>query len=236
MAAGNAAPEINIERVKPGDPDSQAFTVQPEIVEKVEQAQRMEALRDIHLPDGVSPWPPAPGWWASLVLAFLLALAARAVWNWLRRPNLRRIARREFDRLCADAASRKLSPVAEATQLVEFLRRLAAATGATSPTNPRSAAEWLEHLRVTLRLAPLDAAVRLTVTQEIYRPEPAPDLPALKAFVDEVLAALPRDPHAHQRRTAANSVSASIAASDPTGKPSSASTHGATLNGEAARA
>lgn len=33
------------------------------------------SLRDIHLPDAVSWWPPAPGWWALLVLCFLMVFS-----------------------------------------------------------------------------------------------------------------------------------------------------------------
>jgi len=42
-------------------------------------------LRDIHLPDSVSWWPPAPGWW--LVLIVMLALGALLRWLVNRRRN-----------------------------------------------------------------------------------------------------------------------------------------------------
>lgn len=36
-------------------------------------------LRDIHLPDPVSWWPPAPGWW--LIAGAVVAAAALALWR-----------------------------------------------------------------------------------------------------------------------------------------------------------
>ena len=55
----------------------------------------LEQLRDIHLPDPVSWWPPAPGWWIVGVLT--LGVIAAYIW-WYRNPTVRayRVARKEF--------------------------------------------------------------------------------------------------------------------------------------------
>lgn len=42
-------------------------------------------LRDIHLPDGISWWPPAPGWW--IVLVVLLLLLALGIFLYRRRQG-----------------------------------------------------------------------------------------------------------------------------------------------------
>ena len=57
-------------------------------------------LRDLHLPEPVGWWPPAPGWWllAALVLAALGWLSLRAYRAW-RRARPRRVALRELERL-----------------------------------------------------------------------------------------------------------------------------------------
>jgi hypothetical protein len=58
----------------------------------------LEQLRDIHLPDAVSWWPPAPGWW--IVGITILALIAACIW-WYRNPSVRvyRVARKELKNL-----------------------------------------------------------------------------------------------------------------------------------------
>ncbi len=48
-------------------------------------------LRDIHLPDPVSWWPLAIGWWLALALVILIALLIWAV----RRFNARRLLRKQ---------------------------------------------------------------------------------------------------------------------------------------------
>lgn len=56
-------------------------------------------LRDIHLPDSVSWWPPAPGWWVLLALLICACLIMR-YWRRNRgRRNLRQLALQELDRI-----------------------------------------------------------------------------------------------------------------------------------------
>jgi hypothetical protein len=57
-------------------------------------------LKDIHLPEPTSWWPPAPGWW----LLALLLLLSPLLWRWLRQylthrrqPRYRSAALRELD-------------------------------------------------------------------------------------------------------------------------------------------
>ena len=58
----------------------------------------LEQLRDIHLPDPVSWWPPALGWWVVAIL--FLGLIATCIW-WYRNPSIRayRVARKELKHL-----------------------------------------------------------------------------------------------------------------------------------------
>ena len=56
----------------------------------------LDQLADIHLPDGVSWWPLAPGWWILLALAILLALGF-FIWRSRKaRNHYRRVAQQEL--------------------------------------------------------------------------------------------------------------------------------------------
>jgi len=47
----------------------------------------LNQLADIHLPEPVGFWPPAPGWW---ILAVVLLIAAGLAWRWYARERARR--------------------------------------------------------------------------------------------------------------------------------------------------
>ncbi|MQT14987.1 DUF4381 domain-containing protein [Segnochrobactrum spirostomi] len=50
-------------------------------------ADPLAGLHDIHLPQPVPFWPPAPGWWI-LAGLIVLALIAAAIYEWRRRQTL----------------------------------------------------------------------------------------------------------------------------------------------------
>ncbi|MEE8059638.1 MAG: DUF4381 domain-containing protein [Pseudomonadales bacterium] len=57
-------------------------------------------LRDIHLPDAVSSWPPAPGWWILTIMAIaLLAVGLYKLSQWIRSNRYRRQAIKQLAEL-----------------------------------------------------------------------------------------------------------------------------------------
>jgi hypothetical protein len=68
-----------------------------------QQAQDpLAQLRDIHLPNDVGWWPPAPGWWLlALFLLAALAVLGRHGWRLWQRNAYRRSGERELDQLYA---------------------------------------------------------------------------------------------------------------------------------------
>ncbi len=70
------------------------------------QNDPLAQLRDIHLPQAIEAWPPAPGWW---LLAFLAVLTVLLFLYWLwtgwRKNKYRREAIKELDRLLQSYAA-----------------------------------------------------------------------------------------------------------------------------------
>ena len=62
-------------------------------------------LRDIHLPEVSLWWPPAPGWWLSLVLLLAIAMLLRWVIRRIRHKPLKRLCLQELQCIRQNLAS-----------------------------------------------------------------------------------------------------------------------------------
>ena len=76
-------------------------------------------LRDIHLPEGIGWWPPAPGWW---LLAGMIVLAIILAW-WLQKRHRARRANRAAMKLLDAAAAQAASQPLLAVQTVSLALR-----------------------------------------------------------------------------------------------------------------
>jgi Domain of unknown function (DUF4381) len=106
----------------------------------------LAGLRDWHLPDPVSWWPPAPGWW--LVAGLALAAGALVLHWWLRRRRQgapARAALAELERLgaglVADRDGRQYAAAVSA-----LLRRLALVRYPREQVAGLAGADWLAFL------------------------------------------------------------------------------------------
>lgn len=98
----------------------------------------LEQLRDIHLPEPISWWPLAPGWWL-LALACVVLLAWLLLWlsrrysaNLYRRQALHQVARLSSQSVsggCAQAQVQELFVVLKQTANYAYPKRLPASLG-----------------------------------------------------------------------------------------------------------
>jgi hypothetical protein len=103
-------------------------------------------LRDLHLPEAISWWPLAPGWWVVIVLALIgIGFLLRA---WLRtraRGAARRYALRQLDAIVQQYGEHK-DPVAFGAELSELLRRAMLAYAPRLDVAGLTGEEWLHWL------------------------------------------------------------------------------------------
>ncbi|QIK38083.1 DUF4381 domain-containing protein [Caldichromatium japonicum] len=149
-------------------------------------------LRDWHLPEAPSWWPPAPGWWALLGLA-LLAAAALGLWSWRRQRarDPRRAARFELVRLrqalAADGDRR-----GHLAALSRLVRRVALAYYPPDQVAGLNGEAWLDFLDRTGGDGAFGRGVGRALVDAAHRPAPdGVDLDALHALIAQWIARQP---------------------------------------------
>ena len=144
-------------------------------------------LRDLHLPDAVSWWPLAPGWWVLIALALIgLAFLVRA---WLKiraRGAARRYALRQLNEIVAEYEERK-NPVEFGVQLSELLRRTMLAYAPRLDVAGLTGDAWLERLDEGLAQPVFTSGPGRQILELPYR---RPDAELDVADVDRLVAAV----------------------------------------------
>ncbi len=92
-------------------------------------------------PEAVSWWPPAPGWWVSVLLAIALGAGLSTAWKWWRAPHrrYRRAALRELGLIGSSGAA----GTAAARAIENLLRRYAVALYGRERIARLSGGAWL---------------------------------------------------------------------------------------------
>ena len=102
-------------------------------------------LRDIHLPDPVSWWPPAPGWYGVALLFIILIITAWWLIHRRRNPSLKKLATRELQKIEHAYAQHQNTPKL-CSDISILLRRVAMSYGSRNKQAGVTGKEWLHHL------------------------------------------------------------------------------------------
>jgi len=150
-------------------------------------------LRDIHLPDPISWWPLAPGWW---LLLGLIIIGAVSVWWWRRHKaaaQVRVAALAEWQQLMADFQQQQ-----DVNRLVcglsILLRRVCLSYYPRETVAGLSGEAWLQYLDQTHPLPqqnPFSEGDGRLLLDAPYRQQIDVDVLALHALCGEWLRALP---------------------------------------------
>ncbi|QGU33119.1 DUF4381 domain-containing protein [Thermochromatium tepidum] len=132
-------------------------------------------LRDWHLPEPVSWWPPAPGWWLVAVVLIALVLVVRPWWRRRSRASVQRAARRELARLGRELAVHgdRRRYLAELSHL---LRRLALARYPRAQVAGLVGEDWLAFLDATGGAGAFSKGVGRVLVESAHRPADQIDL------------------------------------------------------------
>lgn len=152
-------------------------------------------LRDIHLPDAVSWWPLAPGWWILLAIVVVTVIGLYLLIRRLTKPVIKKSARAELQQVLDDYAEHQ-----DAEKLVQQLSILMRRIGISYLPRHQSAGvtgnSWYECLNGISRNAPLSPQSIELLSSAPYRPGLKIEQSQLDALIEDVrnwVAGLPRE-------------------------------------------
>jgi hypothetical protein len=133
-------------------------------------------LKDIHLPEAIGWWPPAPGWWLLPLVVVLLWLVVRYLYQRLTRKTAIHTAQTLLKNL-----SKQTDALQTLTALSALLRRTAISIDGRSHVAGLRGIDWLEYLDRSLPEQPFSQGIGRCLADAHYRPNVADDvdLPAL---------------------------------------------------------
>lgn len=102
-------------------------------------------LRDIHLPDAISWWPPAIGWWVMLLAIILMALAIIFIIKKMKQVSVRKIALTEFDKIKLSYQKHQ-NKILLSQQLTQLLRQVSLSSQQRDQVASATGEQWLELL------------------------------------------------------------------------------------------
>ncbi|WP_051786232.1 DUF4381 domain-containing protein [Endozoicomonas numazuensis] len=106
----------------------------------------LDQLRPNHLPDPVSFWPPAPGWWLSAVLVIaVITLITVLLIRYIRRNRYRRQARQQAN-ILFNAFQKHQNPLQFANDCNRLLKKTALHAYPAEQVAPLYGNAWLDFL------------------------------------------------------------------------------------------
>ena len=124
-------------------------------------------LRDIHLPDPVSWWPPAIGWWILLVILLLIiALTPRFI-RWLKHKPLKTHVQHEFSQIKNNYQQHK-NDQRLIKEISVFLRRAVMSYTSRYDTASLTGKHWLQQLNALTAQAYFNQQLQDTLTHGPY--------------------------------------------------------------------
>ncbi len=153
-------------------------------------------LRDIHLPEPISWWPPAPGWWGILALFILLLLPTLLVLRLRNKGELRRTSKASIERVFAEykihCNSRHLID-----ELSMLLRRISLSHYPRSEVAGLTGDAWLEFLDLGVKDTPMQSGFSTGAGAVLalapYKPDVQIDVDALHHICIQWVSNLPTE-------------------------------------------
>ncbi len=153
-------------------------------------------LRDIHLPDAVSWWPPAIGWWILLILGLLLITALVIGIRKLLQPKMNKSAKAEIEHVL-HAYIEQQNDLLLLQQLSAAIRRIGISYLTREEYAGLLGKAWYQHINQLTPKHPFSESVIELLINAPYQKQPQIDADLLQQLIAQVrswVQALPANP------------------------------------------
>ena len=123
-------------------------------------------LRDIHIPEPVSWWPPAIGWWCLAIVIPLLLVFFIWLYKRLARKNALKTAKKYLTAIKQDTSKEASHKLAELSVLI---RRVAISVAPRELAAGLTGREWLEYLDQSVKGSPFSTGAGQLLADAPYR-------------------------------------------------------------------
>lgn len=131
-------------------------------------------LKDIHLPETIGWWPPAPGWWLVVILGALIVTAGPTLFRTLRKRLTRHPACKQALRQIARLRQQPIDdPQKTLAELSALIRRVAMTCHRREEVASLRGEDWLAFLDRNLPDAPFSQGPGRYLADAHYRPDTA---------------------------------------------------------------
>ncbi len=125
-------------------------------------------LRDIHLPDAVSCWPPAIGWWAVLLLTILLLVALYFLIKKMQQVSVRQMGIKKLITIKADYTQHQNKTILSQA-LSQLLRQILLSAYPRDEVASVSGEQWLKMLKTSHPKGQIELEWLQTITIASYQ-------------------------------------------------------------------
>jgi len=140
-------------------------------------------LRDIHLPDAVSWWPPAIGWWMLLLAVILLLLALFLFVKKLKQVSVRKTALNDFKTIKAGYDEHQ-DKIILSQQLSQLLRQILLSSYTRNDVASVSGEQWLAMLKQSHPKGEMELDWLETITLSSYQKQADYDADRLLSHIE----------------------------------------------------
>jgi len=155
--------------------------------------QPTDSLRDIHLPDAISWWPPAIGWWILLALIILTFIFLPKLYRRITYTPLKKVANSTFQNIVVryNESNNSLNFVHETSQ---FLRQIAMSYCGRENIAQLTGEQWVQALNNITEHDHFKDDIKQILLNAPYQKNINLDVEQLIIVVENWLSDLPKKP------------------------------------------